>query len=50
MKNDLLEHIRKLNAEEKILHEQRRIQALNRIRMLRARMRDEQRSKTPVVS
>ena len=50
MNNELIEHIRKLNAEEKILHEQRRRQALNRIKVLRARMRDEQRSKTPIIS
>jgi len=38
----MMEQIRRLNAEEKVLHEQRRQEAINRIRELRLKQKAKQ--------
>lgn len=42
MNNELLEHIRLLNIRERAEHEQRREAAINRIKELRQRQRNQQ--------
>ena len=43
--NELREHIRKLNEQERHQHELRRQQALNKIRELRRQLREQQERK-----
>lgn len=40
MNNELLEHIRRLNQQERVIHEQRRIKAINRIKQLRKQIHE----------
>lgn len=44
--NELHEHVRKLNQEEKVQHELRRQQALNKIREMRRKIKEEQKEKS----
>jgi len=39
-RNDLSEHIRRLNLEEARKHEQRRFEAINRIKQLRKELKE----------
>lgn len=41
MNNELMDHIRKLNEEQRLIHEQRRQQALNKIKLLREKMKND---------
>lgn len=46
--NELIEHIRKLNAQERAEHNRRREQALNKIKKLRRQLKEKEKDGTNI--